>query len=53
MEFFQAQALEVHKKLESSQQNLYTKVGVVQDYYRVVDYSLNKIYIREREAITA
>jgi hypothetical protein len=46
MAVFQAQALEVHEKLESAQQNLFTKVEVVQNYYRVVDHSLNNIYIK-------
>jgi hypothetical protein len=53
MAVFQAQALEVHEKLESTQQNLFTKVEAVQNYYRVVDHSLNNIYIKEREAIAA
>jgi hypothetical protein len=53
MGFFQAQALEVHEKLESTQQSLFTKVEVVQNYYRVVDHSLNNIYLKEREAIAA
>ena len=50
MEIFQAQALEVHEKMESAQQNLLTKVEVVQNYYRVANHSLNNIYIKEREA---
>jgi hypothetical protein len=53
MGFFQAQALEVHEKLELTQQILFTKVEVVQNYYRVVDHSLNNIYLKEREAIAA
>jgi hypothetical protein len=53
MAIFQAQALEVHEKLESTQQNLFTKVEVVQNYYRVADHSLNNIYIKEREATAA
>jgi signal transduction histidine kinase len=53
MEIFQAQALEVHEKLESTQQNLLTKVEVVQNYYRVADHSLNNIHLKEREAIAA
>jgi hypothetical protein len=48
MVVFQAHALEVHKKMELAQQNLFTKVEVVQSCYRVEDLSLNKIYIKER-----
>ena len=35
MESFQTQALEVHDKMESAQQNLFTKVEAVQSCYRV------------------
>jgi hypothetical protein len=45
--------LEVHEKLESTQQKLLTKVEVVQNYYQVVDQSLNNIHLKEREAIAA
>jgi predicted nucleic acid-binding protein len=50
MEFFQAQALEVHEKMESAQRDIFTKVEAIQNCYRVVDLSHNKIYIKEREA---
>ena len=50
MEFFQAQALEVHEKLESTQQDIFTKVEAIQNCYWVVNLSHNKIYIKEREA---
>jgi hypothetical protein len=53
MVFFQAQVLEVHENMESTQQNLFTEVEVVQRCYRVADNSLNKIYIKEREATAA
>jgi hypothetical protein len=53
MASFQAHALEVHEKLESTQQNLLTKVEVVQNYYRAVDHSLNNIHLKEREAIAS
>ena len=46
MAFFQAQALEVHEKLESAQQDIFTKVEAIQNCYRVVDLSHNKIYIK-------
>jgi hypothetical protein len=49
---FQAQALEVREKLESSQQSLFNKVEAVQNHFRVVDQSLNNIFLKEREAIT-
>jgi hypothetical protein len=50
---FQAQALEVQKKLESTQQSLLTKVETVQDHFRVIYQALNNICLREREAIAA
>jgi hypothetical protein len=50
METFQAQALEVHENMESSQPYCFTKVEAIQNCYRVVDLSLNNIYIKEREA---
>jgi hypothetical protein len=53
MASFQAQALEVHENLESSQQDLFTKVEAIQNCYRVVDLSLKNIYIKEREARSA
>jgi hypothetical protein len=53
MEVFQAQALEVYEKIESTQQILFAKVEAIQNHFRVVDQSLNKIFLKEREAITA
>jgi hypothetical protein len=50
MAAFQAQALEVHEKPESTQQDPFTKVEAIQNCYWVVDLSLNNIYIKEREA---
>jgi hypothetical protein len=50
MEAFQAQALEVHENLESTQQDLFTKVEAIQNCYRVVDLSLKNIYSKERLA---
>jgi hypothetical protein len=50
---FQAQALEVRKELEATQQSLLTKVETVQDHFRVIDQALNNICLREREAIAA
>jgi hypothetical protein len=43
----------VHEKMESTQQNLLTKVEAVPNYYRVADHSLNNIHLKEREAIAA
>lgn len=53
MAAFQTQALEVHEKLESAQQDLFTKLEAIQNCYRVVDLSLNNIYIKEREACSS
>ena len=44
------QALEVHEKLESTEQDPFTKVEAIQNCYWVVELSLNNIYIKEREA---
>jgi hypothetical protein len=48
---FQAQALEVRKKLEATQQSLLTKVEIVQDHFRVIDQALNNICLRERKRL--
>jgi hypothetical protein len=53
MRVFQVKALEVHEKLGSTQQSLFTKVEAVQNHFRVVDQSLNNICLKEREAIVA
>jgi hypothetical protein len=50
MAVFQAQVVEVHEKLESTQENLFTKVEAVQNYYRVTYHYLNNIYIKDKEA---
>jgi hypothetical protein len=50
---FQAQALEVQEKLESTQQNLFIRLEAIQNYYRLADHSLNNICIKEREATAA
>jgi ribosomal protein L7/L12 len=42
MASFQAQALEVHEKLEITQQDLFTKVEAIQNCYQVVDLSLKE-----------
>jgi hypothetical protein len=53
IELFQAQALEVIKKLEISQQSLLSKVKIVQNHSQVMDEALSNIVLREREAIVA
>ena len=50
---FQAQALEVHKKLESAQQSLLSKVEIVQNYFCKIEQALSDIVLREREVIVA
>jgi hypothetical protein len=50
---FQAQALEVLKKLEIAQQSLFAKVGIIQDHFQEVNQSLDNIDFREREATAA
>ena len=50
---FQAQALEVHQKLEAIQQSLFSKVGIIQYYFREMSQSLDNIGFREKEATVA
>jgi hypothetical protein len=50
---FQAQELEVHQKLEIVQQDLFSKVGIIQDYFREMIQSLDNILFREKEANVA
>ena len=50
---FQAQALEVLRKLEIAQQSLLSKVKIVQNHSQVMDEKLSNIVLREREAIIA
>jgi hypothetical protein len=40
---FQDQALEVHQKMEAAQQILFSKVGIIQDYFQEIDQSLDNI----------
>jgi hypothetical protein len=50
---FQTQALEINKKLEKAQQDLFKKVDAIQNCYQVVDLSLKDINIKEREALSS
>jgi hypothetical protein len=50
---FQAQALEVLRKLEIAQQSLLSKVKIIQNHSQVMDEALSNIVLREREAIIA
>jgi hypothetical protein len=50
---FQAQALDVCKKLEATQQNLFNKVEIIQNHFQVVSQSLDNIILRERESTAA
>jgi hypothetical protein len=50
---FQAQALEVHQKLEAEQQSLFSKVEIIQNHFRDVSQSLENIAFKEKEATTA
>jgi hypothetical protein len=50
---FQAQALEVQQKLETTLQSLFSKVGIIQDYFQEIGQSLDKIVFRENEATAA
>jgi hypothetical protein len=50
---FQAQALEVHQKLEAEQQSLFSKVEIIQNHFQDVSQSLENIVFKEKEATTA
>jgi hypothetical protein len=50
---FQAQALEVHEKLQAEQQNMLSKIEIVQNYFLEVSHSLDSIVLKEKEATTA
>jgi DUF4097 and DUF4098 domain-containing protein YvlB len=50
---FQDQALEVHQKLQAAQQSLFSKVGIIQDYFWEMGQSLDNIGFREKEATVA
>jgi hypothetical protein len=49
---FQAQALEVHQKLEVEQQSLFSKIEIIQNHFREVNHSLDNIAFKEKEATT-
>jgi hypothetical protein len=46
---FQVQALEVHEKLEEVQKIMFSKVGIIQDYFWEMVQSLDNIGFREKE----
>jgi hypothetical protein len=50
---FQAQALEVHMKIEAEQQRLISKVEVIQNYFQEVSQSFDNIVFKEKEAKAA
>jgi hypothetical protein len=49
---FQAQALEVLRKLEIVQQSLLSKVKIVQNHSQLMDEALGNIVLRERERLS-
>jgi hypothetical protein len=50
---FQAQVLEVHQKLEEEQQSLFSKVEIIQNYFREISQPLENIAFKEKEATAA
>jgi hypothetical protein len=50
---FQAQALEVHEKLQVEQQNMLSKIETIQNYFLEISHSLDNIAFKEKEATTA
>ena len=50
---FQAQALGVHEKLQEEQQNMLSKIEIVQNYFLEISHSLDNVAFQEKEATTA
>jgi hypothetical protein len=46
---FQAQALEVHEKLQGEKQNMLSKIEIVQNYFLGIIHSLDNIDFKEKE----
>ena len=53
METFQAQALEIHAKIEKEQQGLISKLEIIQTYFQETSKSFDSILLKEREAKVA
>jgi hypothetical protein len=53
MKVFQAQALEVHTKIEAGQHKLISKVEIIQNYFQQVSQSFDSILLKEKEAKVA
>ena len=49
MEAFQAQALEIHAKIEKEKQGLISKLEIIQTYFQEIRRSLGNILLKERE----
>jgi len=49
---FQAQALEVHEKLQEEQKNMLSKIEISQNYFIGISHSLDNIGFKEKEATT-
>jgi hypothetical protein len=49
METFQAQALELHAKIEKEQQGLISKLEIIQTYFQETSKSFESIILKERE----
>jgi hypothetical protein len=53
MEAFQAQALEIHAKIEKEQQRLISKLEIIQTCFQETSISLENILLKERETKVA
>jgi hypothetical protein len=53
MKVFQAQALEVHTKIEAGQHKFISKVEIIQNYFQKVSQSFDSILLKEKEAKVA
>jgi len=53
MTAFQAQALEVHEKIQVEQHGMLSKIETIQNYLLEISHSLDNIALKEKEATTA
>jgi hypothetical protein len=53
LKVFKAQSLEVHAELEVEQQNLISKIEILQNYFHEASNSFDNIILKEKEAKAA
>jgi hypothetical protein len=53
MMIFQTQAVEIRRRIETTQQSFLSKIEIIQDHVQLVDQALDQVILREREAWVA